>query len=137
MEIKDKVELTDVSKIFIKNFDEGMNKFQYNQLIFVFINDCDKIQWSVSFVDDFVVFVLDKVAHFWFTGKYELIDLKLHKKWRTSLRNFCFSCWERLWLYHLVRRERPCLLIRKKQWIISIFKCYFFNLIKNAYYTNH
>lgn len=44
MEIKDKVELTDVSKIFIKNFDEGMNKFQYNQLIFVFINDCDKIQ---------------------------------------------------------------------------------------------
>lgn len=34
----------------------------------------------------------------------------------------CFSVWLRLEEYHLVSRDRPCLLIRKKQWIIAKFE---------------
>ena len=44
----------------------------------------------------------------------------LHKS--TSLRNLCFSCWDKLVEYHFVNLDLPCRLIRKKQWII--FKNY-------------
>lgn len=80
MKVKDKIEFTDVSKIFIENLNKSVDHFQDNELIFVFINNGDKIKWSVSFVDNFVIFVLNKVAHFWFTGKYKLIDLTWIKK---------------------------------------------------------
>lgn len=75
MEVKDKIEFTDISKIFIKNFDESMNKFQYNQLVFILIYNGNEIKRGISFVYNFVVFIFDKVAHFRFTSKNELIDL--------------------------------------------------------------
>lgn len=44
MEIKDKIEFTDVSKIFIENLNKSVDHFQDNELIFVFINNGDKIK---------------------------------------------------------------------------------------------
>lgn len=44
MEVKDKIEFTDVSKIFIENLNKSVDHFQDNKLIFVFINNGDKIK---------------------------------------------------------------------------------------------
>lgn len=75
MEVEDKIQLTDVAEVFIKHLDECMNHFKYNELIFVFVHNGDKIQGGVSFVHDFVLLVFDKVAGFGFTGDDELVDL--------------------------------------------------------------
>lgn len=44
MEIEYQIKLTDVAKIFIKYFDEGVNQFKNNEFIFILINDCNKVQ---------------------------------------------------------------------------------------------
>ena len=116
MEVEDEIEFTDVAKIFIEDFDKGVDHFEDNEFVFVFVDNGDEVQWGVSFVDDFELLVFDEVAGFGFTSDDELIDLNGGKS--TSLRNRCFYCWLKLWEYHLVRRERPCLLMRKKQWIM-------------------
>ena len=83
-----------------------------------------------------------KLAYLLYTILYYLYSIKLHilglrviTNWLTYgiwgggtyLRNRCFSCWDMLVEYHLVRRERPWRLMRKKQWII-LDLC--FNLLK-------
>lgn len=90
MEVKDKIEFTDISKIFIKNFYESMNKFQYNQLVFILIYNGNEIKRGISFVYNFIVFILDKVAHFRFTSKNELIDLNWIRKIELLLGTFVF-----------------------------------------------
>ena len=70
MEIEDEIQLTDVSEVFIEDLYKGVNHLEDDQFIFVLINNGDKIQWSISFIYDFVLFVLKKVAHLWFTGDY-------------------------------------------------------------------
>lgn len=90
MEVKYKIEFTDVSKIFVKHLNKSMNKLQDNELVFILINNGNEIKWGVSFVDNFVVFVLNKVAHFRFTSKNELIDLRLNKKDKLLWGTFVF-----------------------------------------------
>ena len=44
MEIEYQIKLTDITKIFIKHFDKGVNQLKNNKLIFILINDCNKVQ---------------------------------------------------------------------------------------------
>lgn len=94
MEIKDQIKLTYVSEIFIEDFDKGVYKFEDNQLVLVFVYDCNEVETGVSLIDNFILFVFKEIAHFGFTGNDELINLSY--KWFTSLRKRCLSCCERL-----------------------------------------
>lgn len=118
MEVEDEVELADIPKIFIEDFNKCMDKFQDYELVVCFVHNGDKVQTCVSFIDNFVVLVIDEIAHFGFSGDNQLVHL--NKAQGTSLRKRCFYCWVKLDEYHLVRRDLPCLLMRKKQWIILI-----------------
>lgn len=114
MEIEDEVELADVAEVLIEDFDEGMDEFQDDELIIVFVHDGDEVETGVSLVHDLVFLVVDEIAHFGLPSDDQLVHLRLI--WlRTYLRKRCFSCWDMLEEYHLVSRERPCLLMRKKQ----------------------
>ncbi len=44
MEVEDQIEFTDVAKIFIEHFDEGVDHFEDNKLVFIFIDNCDEVQ---------------------------------------------------------------------------------------------
>lgn len=116
MEVENEIQFTDVSEVFIEDFDEGVDGFEDDQFVVFFVDDGDEVKRGVSLVDDFVLLVLEEVAHLGFAGDDQLVDLGYGEI--TSLRKRCFSCWERLWEYHLVSLERPCLLIKKKQWIM-------------------
>ena len=117
MEVEDQVQLTDVAEILIEYFHKCMNHFKYDELIFVLVHNRDKVKRGVSFVHNLILLVFDEIAGFGFTSDDELVYLNCGKS--TSLRNLCFYCWLMLCEYHFVRRDRPCLLIRKKQWIIE------------------
>lgn len=64
MEVEDEVKFTNVTEIFIQNLHEALHEFQDNKLIFIFVDDGDKIQTGVTFVDDFVLLVVKEIAHF-------------------------------------------------------------------------
>ncbi len=68
MEVKDQVQFTHITKVFVKDLHECLDQLQDNQLVFVLVHNRYKIQWSVSFINDFVVFVLDKIAGFGFSS---------------------------------------------------------------------
>ena len=121
MEIENQVQFTHVTQVLVQYFHKCMDHLKHNQFVFILIDDRDKIQWSVSFVYDFVIFVFDEVACLRFTSNNQLINLICIKNVSTSLRKRCFSCWEMLLLYHLVRRDLPWRLMRKKQWIMFEF----------------
>jgi hypothetical protein len=63
MKIEDKVQFTYISEVFIKNLNKGLHEFKYNQLILILINDCYEIETGVAFIDYFILFVINKVAH--------------------------------------------------------------------------
>lgn len=44
MEVKYKIEFTDVSKIFVKHLNKSMNKLQDNELVFILINNGNEIK---------------------------------------------------------------------------------------------
>ncbi len=44
MEVEDEIEFTDVAKIFIEDFDKGVDHFEDNELVFVFVNNGDEVQ---------------------------------------------------------------------------------------------
>ena len=44
MEVEDQVQFTDVSKILIEHFHKSMNHLQYNEFVFVLVNNGDKVQ---------------------------------------------------------------------------------------------
>ncbi len=77
MEVEDKIKFTNISKILIKNLYKAMNEFQDDKLILILIYDSDEIQGSISFINNFELLVFDEVAHFRFTGDYQLIDLNI------------------------------------------------------------
>lgn len=43
MEIKYQIQLTDIPKIFVKYLYESMNQLKNNKLIFILINNCNKV----------------------------------------------------------------------------------------------
>ena len=67
MEVEDEVKFTNITKIFIKNLHKTLHKFKNNKLIFILIHNGYKIETSVSFVNDLVLFVVKKITHFWIT----------------------------------------------------------------------
>lgn len=44
MKVKDKIQLANITKIFIEYFDKGMNQFKYDELILIFIDNGDKVE---------------------------------------------------------------------------------------------
>ena len=90
MEIKDQIKFAYVSEIFIENFDKGMNEFEHDQLVLVFVYNGNEVETGVSFIDDFILFVFKEIAHFRFTSDDKLVDLR--KRQITSLRKRCLSC---------------------------------------------
>lgn len=68
MEVEDEIKFADVSEVFIEDFDEGVNGFEDDEFVVVLVDDGDEIKGGVTFVDDFVFFVLEEVAHFGFAG---------------------------------------------------------------------
>jgi hypothetical protein len=116
VEVEDEVEFADVSEVLIEYFDEGLHEFEDDELIFVLIDDGDEVEAGVAFVDDLVLLVVEEVAHLGIAGDHQLVHL--HNTPDTSFRMRCFSVWFRFEEYHFVNRERPCRLIRKKQWIM-------------------
>ena len=67
MEVEYEIKLTDITKVFIKNLDKTLHKFKNNKFIFILIHDSYKIETSISFVNDLVLFVVEKITHFWIT----------------------------------------------------------------------
>ena len=43
MEIEYQIQLTDIPKVFIKNLYKSMNQLKNNKLIFILINNCNKV----------------------------------------------------------------------------------------------
>ncbi len=44
MKVKDKIQLANITKIFIEYFDKSMNQLEYNELILIFINNGNKVE---------------------------------------------------------------------------------------------
>ena len=102
-----------------------MDQLKNYQFIFIFVNNGYEIQAGITLVYDFIVLVVDEVAHFGLTRDDQLINLSLSPL-STYFRNLCFYFCDMLVEYHLVSRDLPCLLIKKKQWII-IFKYFLYS----------
>lgn len=70
MEVEDQVKFTDIAKVLVKNLHKSMNEFKDNELVFIFVHNCNEVQTSVSFVYDFILFVLEEITHFRFTSDH-------------------------------------------------------------------
>ena len=57
VEIEYKVQLANVSKIFIQYFNKCVNKFQDDEFVFVLVDDSDEVETGVSLIDNFVLFI--------------------------------------------------------------------------------
>ena len=75
VKVDDQVQLTDIAKIFVEYFNKSMDQFQNQELVVSLIDDSDEIKTGISLIDYLVVFVVYKVAHFGFSGNYELVNL--------------------------------------------------------------
>jgi hypothetical protein len=122
VEVEDEVEFAHVSEVLVEHFHEGLHEFEDDELVLVLVDDGDEVETGVALVDDLVLLVVQEVAHLGVAGDHQLVHLSGGRG--TSFRMRCFSVWLRLDEYHLVRRERPCLLMRKKQWIICALRDY-------------
>ena len=45
-----------------------MDEFEYDEFVLILVDDGYEVEAGVSFVDDFVLFVVDEVATFGFSG---------------------------------------------------------------------
>jgi hypothetical protein len=75
MEVEDEVEFTDISEVFVEDLDEEVDEFKGDQFVVIFVDDGDEVETCVSFVDDFVLFVVNEIAHLRFTGDDQLVYL--------------------------------------------------------------
>ena len=118
VEVENQVQFAHIPEVLVQDFHQHLKSLEHNELVIVLVDNCYEVQSRISFVDDFVLFVVQEIALPGFPGDHQLINLNRLRFPYTSLRNCCFSRWDMLSEYHLVSRERPCLLMRKKQWII-------------------
>jgi hypothetical protein len=58
VEVEYEIELANVSEIFVQYFNKGVDKLQYDQFILILIDDGNEIKTCISFIDDFVLFIL-------------------------------------------------------------------------------
>lgn len=117
MEVEDQVEFAHVAEVLVQNFHEGLDEFQDDEFVLVLVDDGDEVQAGVPLVDDLIVLVVQEVAHLGLTCQNHRVHLSPTAC--TSRRNRCFSFCDMAELYHLVSLERPCRLIKKKQWIMG------------------
>lgn len=68
MEVEDEIKLTDISEVLIEHLDKWMDELQYYQFIIIFVHNGNKVETGISLVDDLVFFIVDEIAHFWFTS---------------------------------------------------------------------
>ena len=68
VEIENQIQFAHIAEIFVQNFNENLEKFQDDELIVIFVSNGYKVQSSISFINYFVILVINKVAHSWFTG---------------------------------------------------------------------
>ena len=95
-----------------------MDQLQNDKFIMSFINDCNEVQTSISLIYNLIILIVNEIAHLWLSCNYQLIHLSNFQS--TSFKKRCFSCCDKFEEYHFVKRERPCLEIKKKQWIIRL-----------------
>ena len=43
MEVKNQIQFTNITKVLIKNLNKSMNQLKNNQLVLVFVHDCDEV----------------------------------------------------------------------------------------------
>lgn len=118
MEVEDEIEFADVAEVLVENFDKGLHQFQDDEFVLVLVDDGDEVKTGVALVHDLVLFIIQEIAHLGVPGDDQLVDL--HPTTPTSRSTRCFYDCDKFDEYHFVSRERPCRLIRKKQWIIQI-----------------
>lgn len=75
MKIEDEIQLADVSEIFIEHFYKSLHEFEYDEFVFILIDDGNEVETGVSFVDNLVLFVIEKIAHLGIAGDHQLIHL--------------------------------------------------------------
>lgn len=52
-----------------------MDKFQNEEFIVCLIHNSDEVETCVSLVDNFIILIIHKIAHFGFSGDDKLVDL--------------------------------------------------------------
>lgn len=70
MKIEYQIKLTYISKVLVQNLYESVNHFKSDKLILILVDNSYEIETRISFVYDFVLFVLKKIAHFGLSGYY-------------------------------------------------------------------
>lgn len=63
MKIEDQIEFADVAKVLVKYFYEALHELEDDELIFVLVDDGDEVETGEALVDDFVLFIVEEVAH--------------------------------------------------------------------------
>jgi hypothetical protein len=58
MEVENQVEFTYISEVFVEDLHEHLHQLEDNQLVMVFVNNCDKIQTRVAFVNYLILFIV-------------------------------------------------------------------------------
>jgi hypothetical protein len=58
VEVEYEIELANVSEIFVQYFNKGVDEFQYDKFVLILIDDGNEIKTCISFIDDFVLFIL-------------------------------------------------------------------------------
>jgi hypothetical protein len=88
MKIEDQIEFADVAEVLVKYFYEALHELEDNELIFVLVDDGDEVETGEALVDDFVLFIVEEVAHLGLACDYHLVDLST---WNlTYFRMRCF-----------------------------------------------
>jgi len=75
VEVENKVELTDVPKEVIKDFNHQMNAFEISKLIVVDVDTKRKVESSIAAVNDLVCPPFDEVCETRFPGRDQPVHL--------------------------------------------------------------
>jgi hypothetical protein len=63
VEVEDQIEFTDVSEIFIEDFNKRLHHFEDDEFVLVLVDDGDEVETGEAFVDYFELFVVEEIAH--------------------------------------------------------------------------
>ena len=76
VEIEDQVQLAHIPEIFVQDLHERMDQLQDDQLVIIFIHNCDEIQARIALIYYLIIFVVNEIAHFGLPRDDQLINLK-------------------------------------------------------------
>ncbi len=75
MEVEDQVQLAHVAEVLVQDFHEALHQLQDYKFVFLLVDHRDEVETGVAFVDDFVLFEVEEIAHFGLPGDHQLVDL--------------------------------------------------------------